>query len=723
MNEDFERLLKCRHHDPHSVLGVHGTTHGAIFRCVRPEALEVTVSAEGETPRPLRQDGDTGIWEGELPWPQHGPGLVVRARYAEGPDWVAVDPYSFLPSVGEIDVHLLGEGTHWKAYEKLGAHPMVHQGVAGVAFLVWAPGATGVAVVGDFNQWNGRLHPMRSLGGAGLWELFVPGLLAGGLYKYEVHPAYEGPPLVKTDPYTQATEVPPGTAGKVFVSRHAWGDQDFLARREARQAQRAPMLVYEVHLGSWRTVPEEGQRPLGYRDVAPLLAAYCVEMGFTHVELMPVMEHPYGPSWGYQVGAYFAPTARWGGPDDFRFLVDTLHQAGVGVILDWVPAHFPRDAHALGRFTGEAVYEHADPRQGEHPDWGTYIFNYGRHEVRNFLIANALFWLKEYHADGLRIDAVASMLYLDYSRNQGQWIPNPYGGRENLEALDFIKRLNEEAHAQVPGCLMIAEESTAWPAVSRPVYMGGLGFGFKWNMGWMHDTLDYFSKDPIHRQYHHNDLTFGFLYAWSENFILPLSHDEVVHGKGSMWDKMPGDRWQKAANLRSLYAYMWAHPGKKMLFMGSEFAQVREWQHDQSLDWHLLQYPEHQGVQRLVKDLNRVYRANPGLWDLDGEPGGFEWLDADNAQANVVAFVRRAADVAAAPIVVLGNFSPTPRTYRVGLPQGGTWKELINTDLEIYAGSGRCNGLLQAEATPWQRQPYSVELTLPPLGVVWLQRA
>ncbi|HTB21936.1 MAG TPA: 1,4-alpha-glucan branching protein GlgB [bacterium] len=721
-DEALERLLQCRHHDPHSILGAHPGPAGMLFRCLRPDAVEVTVSVPGQGPFALRLADPRGLWEGSPSWLDAGPGVQVRARYAKGPDWVNVDPYGFLPCVGEMDVHLLGEGRHWNAYEKLGGHPKVQQGMKGVAFLLWAPGASGVAVVGDFNAWDGRLHPMRSLGGGGLWELFVPGLADGALYKYEIHPNGGGAPLIKTDPCAQATEVPPSTAGRVYTSDYRWRDEAFLAQREARQAQRAPLSVYEVHLGSWRTMPEEGGRSLTYRELAPLLSAYCLDLGFTHVEMMPVMEHPYGPSWGYQVGSYFAPTARWGSPDDFRFLVDSLHQAGLGVILDWVPAHFPRDAYALGRFTGEAVYEHADPRQGEHPDWGTYIFNYGRDEVANFLIANALYWLKEFHADGLRIDAVASMLYLDYSRNSGEWIPNYFGGRENLEALDFIKLLNVEAHAQVPGCLMIAEESTAWPSVSRPVYAGGLGFGFKWNMGWMHDTLDYFSKDPIHRQYHHHDLTFGLLYAWSENFILPLSHDEVVHGKGSLWDKMPGDRWQKAANLRSLYGYMWAHPGKKMLFMGQEFGQVGEWRHDQSLDWHLLQYPEHKGLKRLVKDLNAVYRDHPALWDLDGEPGGFEWLDANSAQANITAFVRRAADLAQASVVVVGNFSPLPRTYRVGLPRGGMWKELLNTDLEIYAGGGLSNKELHAEALPWQNQPFSVELTLPPLAVLWLRK-
>ena len=728
MNPDFERLLACRHHDPHGVLGVHGSTHGAVFRCLRPDAVSVDVLAKGELPVALKLAAKGGLWEGALPYAQHGPGLSVRAKYADGAVWEALDPYSFLPSLGELDEHLLGEGQHWKSYEKLGAHVVKHQGVDGTAFAIWAPGATGVSVVGDFNRWDGRLHPLRSLGGSGLWELFVPGVGEGGLYKYEIHPQQAGPPLVKTDPYCQATEVPPGSASKVYASRYSWKDGAFLAKREARQAQRAPMSIYEVHVGSWRTVPEDGGRALTYRELGPQLAAYCIEMGFTHVELMPVMEHPFGPSWGYQVGAYFAPSARWGSPDDFRAMVDDLHQAGIGVLLDWVPAHFPKDAFALGRFTGEALYEHADPRQGEHPDWGTYIFNFGRHEVRNFLISNALFWLKEFHTDGLRIDAVASMLYLDYSRQGGQWIPNPYGGRENLEAISFIKKLNEEAHGQVPGTLMVAEESTAWPGVSRPTFQGGLGFGFKWNMGWMHDTLDYFSKDPVYRQYHHRNLTFGFLYAWSENFILPISHDEVVHGKGSLWDKMPGDRWQKAANLRSLFGYMWSHPGKKMIFMGSEFGQVREWQHDQSLDWHLTQYPEHAGVQRLVKDLNHVYKDTPAFWDLDGEPGGFEWLDADNAAANVVAFIRRAADPSASsgqasPVVCIGNFAPQPRRYRVGLPSGGRWHELINTDAVVYAGSGQSNGELLAEATHWQNQPYSVELTLPPLGLVWLQRA
>jgi 1,4-alpha-glucan branching enzyme len=720
MDLELERLISTKHHDPHALLGVHASSHGALFRCIRPDAVAVEAVAPGEKPVSLAHVVG-GLWEASLPYAQHGPGITVRAHYADGATWETLDAYSFLPSLGEVDLHLFGEGQHWKLYEKMGAHAMTLQGMAGVAFAVWAPGAAGVSVVGDFNRWDGRLHLMRSLGGGGVWELFIPGLQSGQLYKFEIRPGHGGASFLKTDPYALATEAPPSTAAKVFATGYGWKDDAWLKKRSSN-AQRLPMTVYEVHLGSWRRNMEDGNRVMTYREIAPLLADYCADMGFTHVELMPVMEHPYGPSWGYQVGAYFAPTARWGTPDDFRFLVDTLHQKGVGVLLDWVPAHFPKDAHALGRFMGEALYEHQDPRQGEHPDWGTYIFNFGRHEVRNFLIANALFWLKEYHTDGLRIDAVASMLYLDYSREGGQWVPNPYGGRENLEAIHFLKRLNEEAHAQVPGTLMVAEESTAWPGVSRPTFMGGLGFGFKWNMGWMHDTLDYFSKDPVYRVHHHKNLTFGFLYAWSENFILPISHDEVVHGKGSLWDKMPGDRWQKAANLRCFYAYMWAHPGKKLLFMGCEFGQVSEWKHDASLDWHLIQYPEHGGLQRLVRDLNRVYKSEPALWDLDCEPGGFDWLDGDNAAANVISFMRRAADVDRAPLVCLGNFSPVPRRYRVGLPQSGAWKEVINTDAEVYAGTGRSNGTVQAEQHPWQGQPFSIELELPPLAVLWLQK-
>ena len=718
--DDIARFLGLKHHDPHSVLGLHPEGKGCALRCYRPAAEAVYLIRQGQADLKMTELKD-GLFEAVLPAVETSLGYQYRALYAGGVENRAMDPYAFMPTLGDLDLHLFAEGTHWQLYDKLGSHPFTQQGVKGVSFSVWAPGAAGVSLVGDFNGWDGRQHPMRSLGGSGVWEIFMPGLEPGFLYKFEVRPAH-GTHLLKSDPLARATEVPPGTASIAFDSKYAFKDAAWMATRAATDHLHSPISIYEVHVGSWRRVPGEGNRSLTYRELAEELPAYVKEQGFTHIELMPISEHPYGPSWGYQVGNYYAPTARFGGPDDFRYMVDKLHQAGIGVILDWVPAHFPKDAHALGRFTGEALYEHMDSRQGEHPDWGTYIFNFGRNEVSNFLIANALYWLKEYHTDGLRIDAVASMLYLDYSRQGGQWVPNPFGGRENLEAIHFLKRLNEEAHAQVPGTLMVAEESTAWPGVSRPTFLGGLGFGFKWNMGWMHDTLDYFSKDPIYRQHHHKNLTFGFLYAWSENFILPISHDEVVHGKGSLWDKMPGDRWQKAANMRSLFAYMWAHPGKKLLFMGCEFGQVREWKHDESLDWHLTQFPEHAGIQRLVKDLNHVYLAEPALWDLDGEPGGFDWLDADNGAANIIAFARRAADVDRSSLICIGNFSPTPRRYRVGLPQSGTWKEIINSDLEIYDGSGMSNGPLQSEHRPWQGQPFSVELTLPPLAVLWLQR-
>src|SRR5881396_123692 len=571
--------------------------------------------------------------------------------------------------LGELDLHLFGEGKHDRIYEKLGAHVLTHEGRRGVAFAVWAPSANQVSVVGNFNGWNGANHPMRQLGNSGVWELFIPGLKSGELYKYEIKHGRRK--FLKADPYAFMMEVPPDTSSIVFKSRYKFRDRAWITKRKKRQAWREPLAIYEVHLGSWRRIPEENNRSLGYREIAPLLADYVIANGFTHVEFMPLKEHPYGPSWGYQVSAYYAPSARYGTPDDLRFLIDHLHQRGIGVIMDWVPAHFPKDAFALGRFDGTALYEHLDPRLGHHPDWDTYIFNYGRNEVRNFLIGNALFWLREFHLDGLRVDAVASMLYLDYSRKEGEWVPNEFGGRENLEAISLIKELNEVTHRECPGALMIAEESTAWPAVSHPVYAGGLGFDFKWNMGWMHDTLSYFQTDPLFRGGNHNALTFGLLYAWSENFILPFSHDEVVHMKGSLVNKMPGDQWQKFANLRALYGYMWAHPGKKLLFMGGEFGQEREWSHATSLDWHLLEDAGHAGVQELVRDLNRVYREQRALWGLDFESEGFYWLEANDADANVVAFARQTRageDV----LVCVCNLSPIPRHgYRVGLPRPG----------------------------------------------------
>jgi 1,4-alpha-glucan branching enzyme len=588
--------------------------------------------------------------------------------------------------------------------------------VTGTAFAVWAPSARAVSVVGDFNGWDGRLNPMRSLGSSGIWEIFLPGVEEGAAYKFELL-AQSGEIRMKADPFAFETQVPPRTDSVVYRSHYRWKDSDW--RRESPHEK--PISIYEVHLGSWRLNPLEGNRSLTYAELADELAAYVKDMGFTHVELLPVMEHPFSGSWGYQVSGYFAPTARYGRPDDFRAFVDGMHQAGVGVILDWVPAHFPRDDWALARFDGTALYEHADPRRGAHPEWGTLIFNYGRNEVRNFLLASALFWPREYHVDGLRVDAVASMLYLDYSRAEGAWVPNEYGGNEDLDAVRLLKEFNEVLHRREPGILSVAEESTAWPGVSRPTYLGGLGFGFKWNMGWMHDTLGYFQRDPVYRRYHHHELTFSLMYAFSENFVLPLSHDEVVHGKGSLYDKMAGDRWQKLANLRALYAYMWAHPGKKLLFMGGELAQEAEWSHERSLDWHLLEQAEHAGVQALVRDLNRVLRSEPALYEQDFDPAGFWWLEANDAGANVLAFAR-ASKKAERVLVCVANLSPTRRPgYRLGLPRAGRWREAINTDSGFYGGSDSGNlGGVESEPIGWHEQPFSAEVTLPPLGVVWL---
>ena len=616
--------------------------------------------------------------------------------------------------LGEIDLHLVGEGRHEQLYEKLGAHVTDE----GVTFAVWAPNATKVSVVGEWNGWDGSVNPMEQRGVSGIWETVVADAPERALYRYEIT-TREGHVLLKSDPYAFAAEEPPGNASRIFRSRHEWGDGEWMEQRRAADPLAAPLSMYEVHLGSWRRTLEN--KTLDYRQLGGQLGAYAKDMGFTHVELLPVMEHPYSGSWGYQVTGYFAPTARFGDPDDFRAFVDALHQQGIGVILDWVPAHFPRDEWALGRFDGTALYEHEDPRRGAHPDWGTLVFNYGRNEVRNFLLSNALYWLREFHADGLRVDAVASMLYLDYSRREGEWVPNEFGGREDLDAVGFLQQLNEVLHGREPGVISAAEESTAWPGVSRPVYLGGLGFGFKWNMGWMHDTLDYFQHEAIHRRFHHHQLTFSLVYAFTENFILPLSHDEVVHGKRSLVDKLPGDRWQKLANLRALYAYQWAHPGKQLLFMGGEIAQWREWDAETSLDWHLLEQSDHQGVQSLVRDLNRVYRDTPALWEVDFEPSGFRWLEPNDAATNVLAFARFGKDPKR-PLVCVCNLSPVPRYgYRVGMPVSGRWREALNSDSTFYGGSGEGNlGEVQAEALPWHDQPYSAELTLPPLGVVWL---
>jgi 1,4-alpha-glucan branching enzyme len=612
-------------------------------------------------------------------------------------------------SLQDLDLYLIGEGRHERLYEKLGAHVVDD----GVRFAVWAPNASGVSVVGDFNAWDGRVDRLAQIGVSGVWEGVVESAKHGDRYKYELHPRGGGLSL-RADPVAFAAEVPPQTASVVYESHHEWHDDEWLERRRAAEPHAEPISIYEVHLGSWRI-------GANFRESAEQLASYARDNGFTHVELMPVMQHPFAGSWGYQVTGYFAPNAIWGEPDDLRRFVDTMHRAGIGVILDWVPAHFPRDEWALARFDGTALYEHEDPRRGAHPDWGTLVFNFGRNEVRNFLLANALYWLKEFHADGLRVDAVASMLYLDYSRKEGEWIPNAFGGREDLDAVSFLKELNELCHGREPGVIMAAEESTAWPGVSRPTYLGGLGFGFKWNMGWMHDTLQYVQNDPVYRRYHHHELTFSMVYAFSENFILPLSHDEVVHGKRALLAKMPGDRWQQLANLRALYGFMWAHPGKKLLFMGGELGQEREWDATSSVDWHLLESAEHAGVQTLVRDLNRVYREQPALWELDHSGEGFNWIEPNDADANVVAFERVSAD-GEGVLVCVCNFSPVPRgPYRLGLPRAGTWREAVNTDSRFYGGSdlGSLGGI-ETEPIPWHNQQFSAELTIPPLATVWL---
>ncbi|MGQ9812057.1 MAG: 1,4-alpha-glucan branching protein GlgB [Dissulfurimicrobium sp.] len=617
------------------------------------------------------------------------------------------------------DLHLLMEGTHLKAWTKMGAHPGELNGVKGTWFAVWAPNAEKVSVIGDFNRWDETKNPLINRGDSGIWEGFIPDVSHGFLYKYAITSRYNGYKVEKTDPYGFAYETRPKTASIVWdISGYEWGDQTWMAERVNKNAINAPISIYEVHLGSWMRVPEEGNRWLTYREIAPKLAAYLKKTGFTHVELLPVTEHPLDASWGYQTVGYFAPTSRFGQPQDFMYLVDYLHRNGIGVILDWVPAHFPTDGHGLSFFDGTYLYEHEDPQKREHKDWGTYIFNYGRREVANFLLASALFWLEVYHIDGLRVDAVASMLYLDYSRNKGEWTPNIYGGRENLEAIAFLRRLNEVVYKEHPDVMTIAEESTSWPMVSRPTYVGGLGFGFKWNMGWMHDILFYMSKDPIYRKFHHNNLTFSLLYAFHENFILPFSHDEVVHGKGSMISKMPGDEWQKFANLRLLYGYMYMHPGKKLLFMGNEFGQWGEWNFEASLDWHLLQYPSHHGLKRWVTDLNNFLRNTPAIHDLDFEQAGFEWIDCSDSDQSVVLFIRRSRDGDIA--VCAFNFTPVPRhRYIVGMPRGGIWKEVLNSDQEIYWGSGQKNtGDIMARSLPAHGREYSIEITLPPLGMV-----
>ena len=721
LQSDINRFLALRHTDPHQLLGVHTVGDQEVYRAFRPDADKVEVAMGTGRARLMNRVHESGLFELSVPVTSKRSSYKFRVHRQNGEVTTIRDPYSFLPTISDLDLHLFGEGRHEEIYKKLGAHVTKLGRVNGVAFAVWAPHAAGVSVVGDFNDWDGRRNQMRMLGGSGVWELFIPDLPAGSLYKFEIR-GRRGLPFLKADPYAEFAEVPPNTSSIVYQSNYKFGDSKWIKSREKNEYYRQPLSIYEIHFGSWRRKIEEKNRPFSYREMAESLADYVSDMGFTHVQFLPLKEHPYGPSWGYQVSYYYAPSARYGTPDDLRYLVDYLHQRGIGVVMDWVPAHFPKDAFALGRFDGSALYEHLDPRKGEHPDWGTYIFNYGRNEVRNFLIANALYWMKEFHIDGLRVDAVASMLYLDYSRKEGEWIPNEFGGRENLEAISFLKELNEITHRAFPGTMMIAEESTAWPSVSRPVFAGGLGFDFKWNMGWMHDTLKYFQTDPLFRAGNHNALTFGLIYAWSENFILPFSHDEVVHMKGSLLNKMPGTTEQKFGNLRALYGYMWAHPGKKLLFMGGELGQWREWTETESLDWHLLEDSLHSGVQRLLRDLNRVYSFRKALWESDSDPAGFEWIDVNNAMENIVAFLRKTPN-SGAEMVCVGNFSPIARKgYRLGLPRAGEYRLLVNTDADGYGGSGTTvTDSFVAEKVAGSGREFSVAIDLPGFSTLWYE--
>jgi len=725
-------LLAARNADPFGVLGPHpvDSPRGRLWsvRAFQPRAVEAQIILQGQAnPIPMRRLRDTGFFEATLPAPSDvapAPSSYrLRFRNEYGDVWESHDTYAFPYLLSEFDLYLMGEGRHYDTYEKLGAHVKTLEGVTGVHFAVWAPNALRVSVVGDFNGWDGRVHPMRSRGNSGIWELFVPEFDEGVVYKYEIVGPQNNILPLKADPYGFRSELRPNTGSVVArLDKHAWNDADWLHHRANRNWLEQPISVYEVHLGSWRRIPEENNRWLSYRELADQLVPYVKELGYTHIELLPIMEHPYDGSWGYQTLGYFAATSRYGSPTDFMEFVDRCHQAGLGVFLDWTPAHFPRDTHGLAQFDGTYLYEHSDPRQGSHPDWGTLVYNYGRNEVVNYLISNALFWLDKYHIDGLRVDAVASMLYLDYSRKQGEWVPNRYGGRENLDAIDFIKRLNEVVHLRFPGVLTIAEESTAWPGVSRPTYLGGLGFSLKWNMGWMNDTLNYFSKDSIYRRYEHNKLTFSLLYAFSENFMLPFSHDEVVHGKNSLLHKMPGDMWQQFANLRLLLAYQYAHPGKKLLFMGQEIAQRQEWSETRSVDWHLLEYDSHRGIQRLVADLNKLLAGEPSLHQVDFDWQGFEWVDANDSDNSVFSFIRRGKNPDDLLIVIL-NATPVVRYgYHVGLPRPGHYEEVLNTDAETYGGSNVGNlGGMNAGEHAWQGRRYSLALTLPPLAAVFLK--
>ena len=716
--DEVSRFVTGLHSDPFSVLGPHKTGDDVEIRIFRPDAraIEVVPDREPENPIAAERTDQEGFFCATVPGAERDVPYRFRIVKPDGSEEFTRDAYQYGPIMGDVDLHLFSEGQHWKIYEKFGAHMRMIGDAAGVYFAVWAPNAQRVSVVGDFNAWDGRVNPMRRLLGAGVWELFLPGIKQGAHYKFEIR-TQTGTALLKSDPFAFFNQHGKSTASLVYdLERYTWNDAEWMEARRQKNWPQSPISIYEVHLGSWRR--KDGNCQLTYLELAETLLPYVLEMGYTHIELLPVAEHPFEGSWGYQVTNYYAPTSRFGPPDDFRHFIDKCHQVGIGVIMDWVPAHFPKDAHALAEFDGTDLYEHMDPRQGEHQDWGTLIFNYGRTEVRNFLIGNALFWLDKYHIDGLRVDAVASMLYLDYSRKPGQWVPNVYGGHENLDAIYFLKRFNEVCYEQFPGIITIAEESTSWPGVTRPTYLGGLGFGFKWNMGWMHDFLDYMSIDPIYRKYHHGNITFFLLYAFQENFILVLSHDEVVYGKRSLLSKMPGDEWQKFANLRMFLAWMYGQPGKKLLFMGGEFGQGNEWNHDTQLDWELLEMPRHDGLRRLVQHLNYTYQNEPALWQLDDTYDGFDWIDFHDADNSVVSFLRKSSDGDSVVFVV--NATPVVRyNYRLGVPESGFYREIINTDGETYGGSNVGNlGGVHSEARQWMGREHSILIQLPPLATL-----
>jgi 1,4-alpha-glucan branching enzyme len=715
--DELQTFIKGTHSDPFRILGPHRVGDDLSVRVFRPDAREIAIVLPSGKEILAEKLHDDGFYQAILPGEKRHCDYRLRAVRWDGSERTLHDPYCYGTIMGEVDLHLFAEGQHWELYKKFGAHIRTIGDEKGVYFAVWAPNAQRVSVVGDFNNWDGRVNPMRKLIGSGVWELYLPGVTEGAHYKFEIRTQL-GTLLLKSDPFAFFNQHGVETSSLVYdLHRYQWSDREWMETRRGKTHTRSPLSIYEVHLGSWRRHSTE-DRCLSYLELSDTLLPYVLEMGYTHIELLPVAEHPFEGSWGYQVTNYYAPTSRFGNPDEFRHFVDRCHQCGIGVIMDWVPAHFPKDAHGLAEFDGTDLYEHMDPRQGEHQDWGTLIFNFGRNEVRNFLIANALFWLEQYHIDGLRVDAVASMLYLDYSRDAGEWIPNVFGGRENLDAVYFLKRTNEICYERFPGVMTIAEESTAWPGVSRPTYLGGLGFGFKWNMGWMHDFLHYMSLDPIFRRFHHNSITFSLIYAFQEHFILVLSHDEVVHGKGSLITKMPGDEWQKFANLRMFFAWMYGHPGKKLLFMGGEFAQLREWNHDTQLDWHLTSLPRHDGLRRLVQHLNYIYKSEPALWNLDDTYDGFEWIDFHDSENSVVSFLRKSqeGDV----VVFIVNATPMVRyNYQLGVPHAGFYREIINTDAETYGGSNVGNmGGVRSEAGAWQAHDHSILIQLPPLATL-----